>query len=72
MIFKTAILEEEKAELDRLLWDILCRLLGLQRRIHQSFKLNSPQIDLIAVDSSIVMAVLWQIVFLQIKSRSAI
>lgn len=72
MIFKTAILEEEKTELDRLLWDILWRLLGLQRRIHQSFKLNSPQIDLIAVDCSIVMAVLWQIVFLQIKSRSAI
>jgi uncharacterized protein (DUF302 family) len=50
-----AISDKEKNELDRLLWDVLWEPLGLPRDIRRSFKLNNPQIDLIAIDNGIVV-----------------
>ncbi|RJS68723.1 GNAT family N-acetyltransferase [Methanophagales archaeon] len=46
---------KKKNELDQLLWDVLWKTLGLPRDIRKSFKLNNPQIDLIAVDNSVVI-----------------
>lgn len=36
-------------------WDVLWKPLGLPRDIRQSFKLNNPQIDLVAVDNGVVI-----------------
>jgi len=55
MKIKHAISDKEKNELDKLLWGVLWEPLGLERNIRESFKLFSPQIDLIAVDNGIVI-----------------
>ena len=51
MKIKLTISCKEKRELEKLLWEILWRPLGLKRNIGKSFKLDSTQIDLIAVDN---------------------
>ena len=55
MHIKYTVSDEEKNELDQLLWTVLWKPLGLPRDIRQSFRLNSPQIDLIAVDNGTVV-----------------
>ena len=55
MKIKHAISDKEKSELDQLLWGVLWKPLGLPRDIRQSFKLNNPQIDLVAVDNGVVI-----------------
>lgn len=55
MKIKHAISDKEKSKLDQLLWDVLWKPLGLPRDIRQSFKLNNPQIDLVAVDNGVVI-----------------
>lgn len=50
MKIKHAESDEEKSELDQLLWYVLWKPLGLPRNIRQSFKLNYPQIELVAID----------------------
>lgn len=55
MKIKHAISDKEKIELDQLLWDVLWKPLGLPRDIRQSFKLNNPQIDLVAVDNGVAI-----------------
>jgi N-acetylglutamate synthase-like GNAT family acetyltransferase len=52
---KRAISVEERCELDQLLWDILWRPLNLGRNIRNSFKLDKPQIDLIALDHDVMV-----------------
>lgn len=55
MNIKHAVTEKEKNELDQLLWNVLWKPLGLPRDIRQSFMLNYPQIELIAVDNGNVI-----------------
>lgn len=55
MKIKHAISVEEQYELDQLLWDVLWRPLNLGRDIRNSFKLDKPQIDLIALDHDVVV-----------------
>jgi len=55
MKIEHATSDKEKSELDQLLWDVLWKPLELTRDIRQSFKLNNPQIDLIAVDDGVVI-----------------
>jgi N-acetylglutamate synthase-like GNAT family acetyltransferase len=55
MKIKQAKSDNEKNELDQLLWNILWKPLGLPHGIRKSFKLNNPQIDLIAVDNGTVI-----------------
>lgn len=55
MKIKRAISIKEKYELDQLLWDVLWRPLNLGRDIRNSFKLDKPQIDLIALDHGVVV-----------------
>ena len=55
MKIKHAVSDKEKNELDQLLWDVLWKPLGLPRDIRKSFKLNNPQIDLVAVDNGTVI-----------------
>ena len=58
MEIKQAVTQKEKEELDRLLWEILWEPLDFPRDIHESFKLDSPQTDLIAVDKGKIIGVL--------------
>ena len=44
--------------MDQLLWDVLWRPLSLGRDIRNSFKLDKPQIDLIALDYDVVVGAL--------------
>jgi N-acetylglutamate synthase-like GNAT family acetyltransferase len=55
MEIKQAVSEAEKEALDQLLWNVLWRPLGLPRDIRQIFKLDKPQIDLIAVSNNAVI-----------------
>lgn len=55
MNIKPVISDKEKTELDQLLYDILWKPLGLPRDIRSSFKLNAPQIELVAVDNGAVI-----------------
>jgi hypothetical protein len=55
MKIKHVVSDKEKNELDQLLWNVLWKPLGLPRDIRQSFKLNNPQNDLIAVDNGVVI-----------------
>lgn len=54
MKIKHAESDKEKNELDHLLWEVLWKPLGLPRDIRQSFKLNNPQIELVAIDNNTV------------------
>ena len=45
----------EKLELDDLLWEVLWKPLGFPRKISDAFKLDSPQLDLVAVDGGTVI-----------------
>lgn len=58
MEIKQATTQKEKKELDRLLWTVLWKPLSLPRNIRVSYKLDTPQIDLIAVDNKVVVGVL--------------
>jgi len=55
MEIKCATLDKEKSELDQLLWNVLWEPLNLPRQFRQSIKLNSPQIELIAIDNNMVI-----------------
>ncbi len=52
---KLASSEEERSELDELLWDVLWRPLGLPREARESMKLDSPQIELVATEDGAVL-----------------
>jgi len=58
MKIKPATTKREKSELDRLLWNVLWKPLNLPRHIRDSFKIDSPQIELIAVDGKVIIGVL--------------
>lgn len=58
MKFKQVTTKREKSELDRLLWTVLWKPLNLPRHIRDSFKLDTPQIELIAVDGKIITGAL--------------
>ena len=55
MKIKQAKSDNEKNNLDRLLWEVLWKPLGFQRDIRQSFELDKPQLELIAVDNETVI-----------------
>ncbi len=55
MEIKQAITQKEKKDLDRLLWTVLWKPLNLPRNIRDSYKLDTPQIDLIAIDNKSVV-----------------
>jgi len=58
MKIKQATTQQELNELDQLLWDVLWKPLNFRRNIRESFKLDKPQIDLIAVDKNITIGAL--------------
>ena len=58
MKIKHATTQKEKKELDQLLWDVLWKPLNFPRHIRKSFKLNNPQIELIAVDNNVTIGAL--------------
>jgi N-acetylglutamate synthase-like GNAT family acetyltransferase len=58
MNIKQAITQQEQNELDQLLWDVLWKPLNFKRTIRQSFKLNNPHIDIVAVENNIVIGTL--------------
>ena len=58
MKIKQATTKKEKSELDRLLWNVLWKPLNLPRHIRDSFKLDTLQIELIAVEDRLVVGVL--------------
>jgi len=49
---------EDKLEVDWLLWEVLWEPLGFPSNIRDSFKLDKPQIDLIAVENGTVVGAL--------------
>ena len=58
MNIKQAATQKEKDALDQLLWDVLWKSLNFKRNIRESFELDKPQIDLIAVDNNITVGAL--------------
>jgi N-acetylglutamate synthase-like GNAT family acetyltransferase len=58
MNIKQAATQKEKKDLDRLLWTVLWKPLKLPRHIRDSFKLETPQIELIAMDDKVMAGVL--------------
>ncbi|MBN1862146.1 MAG: GNAT family N-acetyltransferase [Dehalococcoidales bacterium] len=58
MKIKSATTQKEKEELDRLLWDVLWKPLNLPRDIRKTFRLDSPEIELIAIDSDAAIGAL--------------
>ena len=58
MNIKPATTKREKNESDRLLWNVLWKPLNLPRHIRDSFKIDTPQIELIAVDGKVIAGVL--------------
>jgi len=58
MNIKQAVTQKEKKELDRLLWDVLWKPLNLPRNIRSSFKLDTPEIDLIVTDEGVIVGAL--------------
>ena len=58
MNIKQAATQQEKNELDRLLWEVLWEPLGLPRDIRGSFKLDKPQIELVAIERDNVIGAL--------------
>jgi len=50
MNIKHAGNQEEKRELDQLLWEVLWKPLGFPRDVRKHFNLDSPRIELVAVD----------------------
>ncbi len=58
MNIKQATTQKEKKEMDRLLWDVLWKPLNLPRNIRNSFKLDTPEIDLIVSDDDIIVGTL--------------
>jgi ribosomal protein S18 acetylase RimI-like enzyme len=55
MEIKQVTTQKEQKELDRLLWTVLWKPLNLPRNIRDSYKLDTPQIDLIAVDNKAIV-----------------
>lgn len=55
MKIKRAVSVKEQYELDQLLWDVLWRPLNLRRDIRNSFELDKPQIDLVALEHDVVV-----------------
>jgi N-acetylglutamate synthase-like GNAT family acetyltransferase len=58
MKIKQATTKKEKAELDRLLWNVLWKPLNLPRHFRDSLKLDTPPIELIAVDENVIAGAL--------------
>ena len=58
MNVKHANTDKEINELDQLLWEVLWKPLNLPRHIRKSFKLNNPEINLIAIDNSVTIGAL--------------
>jgi N-acetylglutamate synthase-like GNAT family acetyltransferase len=54
MNIKQATTQKEKRELDHLLWDVLWKPLNLPRHFRDSYMLDTPQIDLIAIDEKVI------------------
>ena len=55
MLIKTTISDQEKNELDDLLWSVLWEPLGLPRDIRQTFESSSPEIELVAIDDDVLV-----------------
>jgi hypothetical protein len=58
MDIKQATTNKEQNGQDELLWDVLWKPLNFKRNVRESFKLDQPQIDIIAVDNSVVIGAL--------------
>lgn len=58
MNIKQATTHREQGELDQLLWDVLWKPLNFERNIRQSFKLDKPQIEIVAVDNDVIIGAL--------------
>ena len=58
MNIKQPTTQKEKKDLDRLLWNVLWKPLKLPRHIRDSFKLDTPQIELVAMDDRTMAGVL--------------
>jgi N-acetylglutamate synthase-like GNAT family acetyltransferase len=58
MDIKQATTHQEQNELDQLLWDVLWKPLNFKRNVRETFKLNMPQIDLIAIDQDVIIGAL--------------
>ena len=58
MNIKQAATQQEKEGLDRLLWEVLWKPLGLSRDVRESFKLDKPQIELVAIEHNNVIGAL--------------
>lgn len=58
MKIKHAISDKEKNDLDVLLWETLWKPLNLPRDVRQSFKLDAPQIELIAINNGTIIGAL--------------
>jgi N-acetylglutamate synthase-like GNAT family acetyltransferase len=58
MKIKPATTQKEKRELDQLLWDVLWKPLNLPRYIRKSFKLDNPEIEILAIDNNTTIGAL--------------
>ena len=58
MNIKQVTTHQEQNELDQLLWDVLWKPLNFKRNIRESFKLDKPQIDIVAVDNNVIIGAL--------------
>ena len=58
MKIKQVTTEKEKSASDRLLWNVLWKPLNLPRHIRDSFKLDTPQIELIAIEGKVIAGAL--------------
>lgn len=58
MEIKRATTQRELNELDQLLWDILWKPLDFERNIREAFRLDTPQIDIVAVDKGTIVGTL--------------
>ncbi|MFC1950868.1 GNAT family N-acetyltransferase [Chloroflexota bacterium] len=55
MEIKLATSDKEKEDLDQLLWEVLWKRLGFDHNIRETFKLETRQIELIAVQDRVVI-----------------
>lgn len=58
MDIKQATNHQEQNELDQLLWDVLWKPLNFKRNIRESFRLDEPQIEIVAVDNNDIIGAL--------------
>ncbi len=58
MNIKPVTMRQEEKKVDQLLWDVLWQPLNFRRNIRESFRLDKPQIEIVAVDSNDIVGAL--------------